>query len=383
LGFLAHPALSAEASGSSGDYGLMDQQAALRWVQRNIAHFGGNPRNVTIFGESAGGLSVLAQLASPGAAGLFARAVVQSGAYALTQVSQAAANTAGTRFATAAGCADQTATCLRSRPVAQLLAKQNATAWGHQPNIDNRVLPRSIAPALAGGQFNRVPLINGSTADEARLLVPLAYDLAGGPVTAAGYQSAISATLRVDATAASTIAAHYPLSGYPSPDLALAAVSTDAVFACPARTVDQLAARYVPTYAYEFADEHAPQRFLPPVSFPYGAYHAAEIQYLFTLLDAPRPGRLAPAQQQLASTMQRYWTSFAAHGTPAAPRGTPRWPAYHARSEHYQRLTPPQPTTTTSFAAAHQCTFWSSRPPATGGTPDERAQPTGIVDSRK
>ncbi len=106
LGFLAHPALSAEAGGSSGDYGLMDQQAALRWVQRNIGNFGGNPRNVTIVGESAGGLSVLAQMASPPAAGLFSRAIVESGTFALTQVSQASANTSGTVFASAVGCSD-------------------------------------------------------------------------------------------------------------------------------------------------------------------------------------------------------------------------------------------------------------------------------------
>src|SRR5439155_10364267 len=88
LGFLAHPAL-ADTNGQSGDYGLMDQQAALRWVQRNIASFGGNPHNVTIFGESAGGLSTLSQVASPEARGLFERAIVESGSYNLTQASLA------------------------------------------------------------------------------------------------------------------------------------------------------------------------------------------------------------------------------------------------------------------------------------------------------
>src|SRR6185503_16372317 len=115
LGFFAHPALSAaSASQSSGNYGLMDQQAALRWVHRNIKKFGGDRDNVTIFGESAGGLSVHAHLASPLSAGLFDRAIAQSGAYSLVQPSLATAELRGTGTSTSLGCADQTAACLRS-----------------------------------------------------------------------------------------------------------------------------------------------------------------------------------------------------------------------------------------------------------------------------
>jgi para-nitrobenzyl esterase len=359
LGFLAHPALSAEAGGSSGDYGLMDQQAALRWVQRNIDNFGGNPRHVTIFGESAGGLSVLSQLASPRAAGLFSGAIVESGAYALTQAPQASANTSGTRFASAVGCSDQSAACLRSRPVAQLLATQNGGVAGYLPNIDGRVLTQSISTALSSGQFNRVPLINGSNADEWRLFVA-SYDLAGTPVTADTYQSAISAIPPgVDAATAAAIAARYPLSAYPSADLALGAVGTDAIFACNARKVDQMASKYVPTYAYEFADEHAPQRYLPPVSYPYGAYHTAEVQYLFDLPVTPQASSLNRAQHSLASTMRRYCTGFAALGAPTATGARPRWPAYSTMNERFQQLAPPKPTTATGFAAEHQCGFWS------------------------
>ena len=235
LGFLAHPAL-ADAKGQSGDYGLMDQQAALRWVQRNIASFGGDPRNVTVFGESAGGLSTLAQVASPAARGLFAKAIVESGSYNLTQASLASAEAAGQAFAVKAGCPDQTAACLRGLPVSTILADQNPA--GYTPNINSEVLPQALKTAFATGAFNRVPIVNGTNHDEWRLFVALS-ELEGNPVTAANYQSMISSTLGVPAPAAAAIAAEYPLTAYPSPAVALGAVGTDAIFACPALTIDQ------------------------------------------------------------------------------------------------------------------------------------------------
>jgi para-nitrobenzyl esterase len=156
LGFLAHPARADRPGGPSGNYGLMDQQAALRWVQRNIRQFGGDPHNVTIFGESAGGLSVLSQLDSPGAHGLFQRAIVQSGAYNLTQTPLATAEAAGEAFAATAGCASQTAACLRGLPVSAIVASENTA--GYTPDLDGTVLRQSIGTALASGQFNRVQI---------------------------------------------------------------------------------------------------------------------------------------------------------------------------------------------------------------------------------
>jgi para-nitrobenzyl esterase len=355
LGFLAHPAL-ADAKGQSGDYGLEDQQAALRWVQRNIASFGGDPRNVTVFGESAGGLSTLSQVASPQARGLFQKAIVESGSYDLTQASLSTAEAAGESFATRAGCASQTAACLRSLPVSTILADEDAA--GYTPNLNSEVLPESLGTAFATGTFNRVPIINGTNHDEWRLFVAL-DTLEGSPVTASNYQSMISSTLGVPAAAAAVIAARYPLSAYSSPSVALGAVGTDAIFACPALTIDQSVSRYVPTFAYEFNDENAPENFLPPVGFPYGAPHASEIQYLMDLPTVAFPGTLTAQQQQLATTMKAYWTDLAKRGFPTS-LGTPFWPLFNDVTQTMESLVPPTPQPETDFASAHNCAFWAA-----------------------
>ena len=353
LGFLAHPALASRPGGPSGDYGLMDQQAALRWVQANIAGFGGNPRTVTLAGESAGGLSVLSQLVSPGARGLFSRAIVESGTYDLTQTSLTAAETAGEAFATKVGCASQTAACLRSLPVSAIV--DNEDFAGYQPDVDGAVLTQSIGPALASGQFDRVPVINGTNRDEWRLFVAQAQLDGAPPVTAANYQAEIASTIGVSAATAAVIAARYPLTAYPSPPVALGAVGTDAIFACPALTADQSLAKYVPVYAYEFNDENAPERYLPPVGFPYGAAHESEVQYLFSLRNAPFPAVLTPPQRNLAAVMKTYWANLARTGSPALFS----WPRFDTASQRILSLAPPRPEIETSFSAEHQCAFWA------------------------
>jgi para-nitrobenzyl esterase len=357
LGFLADSALASHPGGPSGDYGLMDQQAALRWVQANIAAFGGNPRNVTLSGESAGGLSVLSQLVSPGARGLFSRAIAESGTYNLTQASLATAETAGQAFAAKAGCSGNTAACLRALPVSAIV--DNEDFAGYRPDIDGKVLTQSIGPALASGQFNRVPVINGTNRDEWRLFVAQAQLDGAPPVTAANYQASIASTLAVSAAAAAAIAAQYPLSAYSSAPVALGAVGTDAIFACPALSVDQSLSKYVPTYAYEFNDENAPERYLPPVAgLPYGAAHESEVQYLFTLSNTPFPGGLTPPQQHLAAAMKTYWTNLARTGSPSSA-SEPLWPRFTSTSQQILSLVPPQPGTESSFAAEHHCAFWA------------------------
>jgi para-nitrobenzyl esterase len=358
LGFLAHPAFTAEAPDhASGNYGLLDQQEALRWVGRNIVRFGGDPSRVTIFGESAGGLSVHSQLASPGSHDLFHRAIVQSGAYQLAVPDLAAGEAAGAAFAAGAGCTDQSATCLRGLSVAQVLAAQGPS-FAASPVIDHKVLTQSIGAAFASGQFNRVPVIEGANHDEWRLFVGGA-ELVTGPLTAADYPAAIQATLGVPTPVAAFLAAQYPAAGFPSPGLALSALGTDAIFACNARFAAQLLSPFVPTFAYEFNDEDAPQRFLPPVSFPYGAAHASEIQYLFGLPVAVPAPALDAGQQQLSAAMIAYWTTFARTGQPSSS-GTPFWAQYQTSSDTMQSLVPAAPRPETGFAADHRCALWDS-----------------------
>jgi para-nitrobenzyl esterase len=350
LGFLADAALASRPGGPSGNYGLMDQQAALRWVQRSIHGFGGNPGNVTLFGESAGGLSTLSQLVSPGARGLFQRAIVESGSYNPTQQSLTAAESAGAAFAAQAGCASNTASCLRSLPVSTILTNEDPV--GYTPDVDGVVLKQSIRTALASGQFNRVPVMIGTNHDEYRLFVAV-YELLGAKVTAANYQTMIATTLSVPAAAAAAVAARYPLSHFSSPAVALGAVGTDAIFACNSLSFDGSLSRYVPTYAYEFNDENAPELFLPPVSFPYGAAHASELQYLFSQTAVPHPVDLTAAQQQLAEAMKQDWTDMAKTGVPAAG-----WPPFSSAGQRMLSLVPPRPKVETNFSAQHQCAFW-------------------------
>lgn len=362
LGFLAHPGLTGESSKqASGNYGLLDQQAALRWIRRNIARFGGNPDNVTLFGQSAGGASVSVHLASPLSRGLFHRAIVQSGAYTLTQPTLAEAEAAGVEFATAVGCSDQSLECLRALPVATLLANARPSTLGYLPTVDGHVLNDSVLNAFATGRFNKVPVLTGATQDEYRLFVPLFFDFVSAPVTEQTYAIAISALLGITPEAVPDIVAAYPLTNFESPGVAAAALATDRTFSCRMLEAAQSLAQYVPTWVYEFADEAAPQIYLPSASFDYGAYHGSELPYLFNVRTSVPAPPLTPAQQQLSRTMIQYWTQFAHLGMPNSLR-TPWWPRFNDSSPMLLQLDAPQPkrSSATDFANQHRCEFWAT-----------------------
>ena len=350
FGFLATAGLDAEGH-TAANYGLQDQQFAMDWVRRNIAGFGGDPANVTIFGESAGGLSVLSNLASPTAHGLFGRAIVESGAYALNLPTLSQAETAGAAVASALNCAPSDTACLRAASVASVLQTEATAGLSVTTIVDGTTLPLSLNTALKSGHFNRVPVLNGSNHDEYRLFTPPYAN-----ITAAQYNGTIDALY--GSTLGAEILRTYPAKRYSQPVLALAAVLTDQIFACTARAVDRWVSHYVPTYAYEFNDENAPEYSLPSAGYPYGAAHAIELQFLFTLPELPgTPGLTAP-ERTLSANMVRYWTNFAKHSSPDS-RGVPEWQPYASGSDIFQSLLPPRPAPETGFSANHHCGVWA------------------------
>ncbi|MEK8052703.1 carboxylesterase family protein [Ideonella sp. DXS22W] len=356
LGYLAHPALN-DANGRSGNYGLLDQVAALQWVRRNIAAFGGDPSNVTLAGQSAGAASTLTQLLSPMASGLFHKAVLQSPP-AITQPTGAAAQALGASTAASAfGCADDAnaAACLRALPVERIIAAQpGGFSPLNGPNVDGAYLTATWRDGLAAGLAAKVPVLMGSTHDEFTAFQGQTELRTGAPLSASAYPAALAATY--GAALGATVAGLYPLSRYDSPSLALSAAVTDSLFACGVRqSVRQLAAAGNPVWAYEFNDVNAPMVLQPAVSFAYKAYHAAEIQYLF---DLPSTSLLNSAQQQLAADMLGHWVRFMRTGNPNAS-GSNTWPAYSRSDDRLLQFVPAASTVTAGFAADHQCAVWT------------------------
>ena len=358
LGFLAHPALRGEPG--EGAFALLDQRAALAWVRRDIAAFGGDPRRVTLFGQSAGAWSACYQMASPGSAGLFSRVVLQSGACVIPETSVTAdvAEAGGSRMAGELGCTGPDAlACLRALPAEDVVEAAperpgvtGPNSWAPVAGAD--VLPLSPRAAFAAGRFARVPVIDGTDRDEGRLFSYL-RGLRADLLTEASYEAEI---LRLFGARASAILADYPASAFDSPKAAYAAVLTDGYFACAALDFDRIVGARAPVYAYEFDDPDAPFA-LPtlPFSGGLGSYHTSEIAYVFgrpwALAD---PSRFDDAQARLSATMQDLWGSFARDGR---PEGASAWTRFGASGE-VLKLTPGGPAPTLDFAARHHCDVW-------------------------
>ncbi|WP_234009123.1 carboxylesterase/lipase family protein [Deinococcus sp. NW-56] len=361
LGFLAAPELL--EGRTVGNYGLLDQQAALRWVRANAASFGGDPRNVTLFGESAGGMSVCAQLASPGAAGLFDKAILQSGPCTpeINTVPVTQALKTGAAYARALGCPEGDAACLRRVPAERLLTTQvpGTRAPGTvalPPVYGDGTVPVGPAEAFRRGEVHRVPLIVGSNQDEGTLFVaPL-----GAQRDLPRWQYVVLVAL-LERWNAPRVLANYATRDYETVGLAAAAIAGDGLFACPVNDLSRDLARVTPVYAYEFRDRTAPINLPATATVPrYGAYHAAEIISVFgtPLPGLASPAQFTPAQADLARTIRAYWGNFARTGNPNGV-GVPGWTRLDPARGNVLSLAPGVIGERLDFRQEHRCEVWS------------------------
>ncbi|MGV0792864.1 carboxylesterase/lipase family protein [Mycolicibacterium sp. XJ1819] len=354
LGFLAHPALG--PPGDVGNYGLADQQAALRWVQQNIAHFGGDPGRVTVAGESAGAISICDHLVAPGSAGLFRAAIIQSGP-CQAQGTLPTAEDASIAYAAKIGCEDPRAAadCLRALPADTLrrhvfyyrFAGVDLTG----PVSGSAVLPVDPVTAIDDGRAARVPVLIGTNRDEFTAFLANLYNEEDfGPED---YPGLLDEAFGAHGPA---VLAQYPLDGHDSVPSAYSAALTDSVFACSSDRVADALAEHAPVYAYEFNDRTAPKPdSLNELPFPAGAAHGLELRYLFDMGGAPK---LNNAQQRLSDEMIRYWSEFVKTGSPG-----PDWPALRGGQGgdggEVMSLQLDGSRLTTTFEQTHRCPFWA------------------------
>ena len=357
MGFFAHSGLSAEGS-VSGNQGLGDQQLALKWVRDNIRAFGGDPRNVTLFGESAGSQDTCLQLVSPGAKGLFHRAISQSGGCTTFRKLRVDAESQASVFAQAVGCTDAAneLECLRNKPVKDLLIGAPADGgmpgapggsqfsgsvarWDFNPVVDGEIIPDQPRALIASGNFSKVPYLLGSNFEEGRLFMLVATAI----TTEAEYLAALE---RLFKQSAASVAAQYPLSKFAVPQDALVRIWGDYRLGCT--TYDsgaRVAAQGVNTYHYAFL------RSIPGLE-ALGPTHGVEMPYLFGTLSQPGADDIG-----LSDGMQGYWARFAKTGDPNGG-GAPAWPAFDQTSD--QQMSFDVPSSVVSGYRRAECDFWST-----------------------